>query len=80
MTQSKAISQARQAMLDLIKGKASTNNRTSKNKTGGASSSGTQQIIRKKVYIDIPTRNQFKRELDQMRRPAYTVILNGKMI
>ena len=43
MTQSKAITQARQAMLDLIKSKTSTNNSTSKNKSGSASSSDTQQ-------------------------------------
>ena len=42
MAQSKAITQARQAMLDLIKSKASTINSTSKNKSGSGSSSDTQ--------------------------------------
>ena len=44
MAQSKAITQARQAMFELIKSKTSTNNNnnTSKNKIGSASSSDTQ--------------------------------------
>ena len=78
MTQSKTITQARQAMLDLIKSKNSTNNSTSK--TINSSSSDNRQKIKSNVYFDIPNTNKFKRELDHMRRPAYTVRLNGTMI
>ena len=86
IAQTPAITQARQAMLELIKSKTSTNNNTSKskskNKSGSGSSSDTEPTNRKNnsTYIDISRQNQFTRELDQKRRPANTVRLYGKVI
>ena len=83
MTQAPAITQARLAMLALIKSKTNTNTNASKSKSksGNSSSTDTEPKNKKKgIYIDISSKNQFKRELDQMRRPAYTVRLYGQMI
>jgi len=79
MAQTKAIPQARQAMLDLIKSKINSTNAKA-NRTINSSSTETTSKRKKNAYIDIARQNQFKRELDEQRRPANTVRLYGKVI
>jgi len=84
MTQTKPISPARQAMLNLIK-----LNRESRSKSSSSSSSSSSNDSDNNHQTNKQKKNNkplkynepvFKKELDQYRRQAYTVRLGGKMI
>ena len=73
MTQTKTITPARQAMLDLINSKKQARTSSSDNDT-------QKKKKKKKHQIDKPNQLNAKKELDQKRRTAYIVRLGGKMI
>ena len=73
MAQSRTITQARLAMIELIKSKTSTNTKASNSKSKSSNSSSTDTEPKNKntnIYIEIPSKYQFKRELDEQRRDA----------
>ena len=65
-------------MLELLKSK--NNGSSTKGKSSTSNSDEPSKKKKEKKYVDTPNGHGFKRELGQMRRPAYIVRLNGKMI
>ncbi len=84
MTQTKPISPARQAMLDLIKFKRESRSKSSSSSSSSSSNdsdknhqTNNQKKKAKPLKYNEPV---FKKELDHYRRQAYIVRLGGKMI